>query len=244
MTKKIRLKIDPIECIIGSIGFMENQAVLYFDIGANVGAWALDNITQHNVDKIISVEASPETYPKLLANCGDDRGIIPIQYAVTNHPHETIQFYHAHCDVLSTTNLAAFTNPESRFYQYCPVVPYDVKTITLDAMIQKYGVPDLIKIDVESAEFECLCSLSQPVKLLCFEWAAETKDITFRCLQYLHDVLGYRRFFIQFRDNYIFRPTDTDYVDYETVCDQMSKIERTSLKENDWGMIWTKIEGA
>ena len=175
-----------------------------------------------------------------MANCGQDHGIVPIHYAVTNHPSETIQFYHAHCDVLSTTNLAAFTNPESRFYQYCPVKPYDVPTITLDRMISLYGVPDFIKIDVESAEFECLCSLSQPVELLCFEWAAETKDITHKCLAYLHDVLGYESFSIQFQDNYTYRPNQEDYVDYETIQERVAKLRR-SPEEKDWGMIWTKM---
>ena len=213
------------------------SAKLFFDIGANVGAWALDNLTHHNVDKIISVEASPITYPKLCDNCAGSDSIIPLQYAVTNHSKETIDFYHAYCDVLSTTNLKAFTNPESRFYQYCPVETHQVKTITLDRLIQQYGVPDLIKVDVESAEFECICSLSQPVETLCFEWAAETKDITYNCLVYLHDVLDYRRFCIQFGDAYIYRPIESDYVDYDTIKMQMSKIER-SKTEKDWGMIW------
>lgn len=210
---------------------------LVFDIGANVGAWALDNLTHHNIDKIISVEASPVTYPRLKESCGVFDSIVPLQYAVTNHPDKTIQFYHAYCDVLSTTNLKAFTNPESRFYQYCPVDTYQVNTITLDEMIKTYGVPDLIKIDVESAEFECISSLSIPVKVLCFEWAAETKDITYNCLAYLHDMLGYTRFYIQFGDKYIFRPNSTDYVDYETIKTQVGKIERVK-DEKDWGMIW------
>ena len=113
------------------------------------------------------------------------------------------------------------------------------KTITLDRLIELYGVPDLIKIDVESAEFECISSLSQKVDTLCFEWAAETHDITFKCLHYLNETLGYTQFFIQFQDNYTFRPKVDDYVDFDTILNQLIKIQR-SPNEKDWGMIWCK----
>ena len=50
-------------------------------------------------------------------------------------------------------------------------------TITIDKLIQEYGTPELIKIDVEGGEFECLSSLTQKVNNICFEWASETNDI-------------------------------------------------------------------
>jgi len=215
---------------------VETQSQLFFDIGANVGAWALENINY--CDKIVSVEASPITYNTLKTNC-DSSNIIVLNYAVTNSPEEYITFYHAHCDVLSTTNIRAFTNPESRFYNYCPYQTMQAKTITLDRLIELYGVPDLLKIDVESAEFECISSLSRKIETLCFEWAAETHDITFKCLKYLNETLGYEKFYIQFRDNYTFRPKEDDYVDYHTLLHRLMHIRRAP-NEKDWGMIWCK----
>ena len=44
-----------------------------------------------------------------------------------------------------------------------------VKTTTLDALIAKHGVPDMIKIDVEGHEKNVLNGLSQPVKFISFE---------------------------------------------------------------------------
>ena len=132
--------------------------------------------------------------------------------------------------------LAAFTNPESRFYQYCPYQVIRAKTITLDRLIELYGKPDLIKVDVESAEYECLSSLSQRVDLLCFEWAAETHEITFRCLDYLHIKLGFTKFCVQFQDNYSWRPSPDDYVDLETIMERLITIKKAD--EKNWGMIW------
>jgi FkbM family methyltransferase len=212
---------------------------LAFDIGANIGAWAFENI--YEFDKIISVEASPMTFHKLSVNCGENGQIIPLNYAVTNCPDEYITFYQAHCDVLSTTNVAAFTNPDSRFYNYCPYSEIKAKTITLDRLIELYGKPDLLKIDVESAEFECISSLTQHVDLLCFEWAAETHDITFRCLEYLHDRLGYNRFSVQIGDNYTWRPEEGSYQDLETFMETMVQIKR-GPDGKDWGMIWCRTQ--
>jgi hypothetical protein len=44
-----------------------------------------------------------------------------------------------------------------------------VSTITLDLLIEKYGVPDFIKIDVEGFEEKVLHGLSQRISFLSFE---------------------------------------------------------------------------
>ena len=98
-----------------------------------------------------------------------------------------------------------------------------------------YGVPDLIKIDVEGGELDCIKSLTRKVNTLCFEWASETNDITFNCLDYLHQ-LGYHKYFIQFEDEYTYKPDDSLYYDINTAKDKLS---RTIVKQ-DWGMMWCK----
>ena len=40
--------------------------IMYFDIGSNIGKWALANINQ--CDKIIAIEASPITFNNLVSN--------------------------------------------------------------------------------------------------------------------------------------------------------------------------------
>jgi FkbM family methyltransferase len=204
---------------------------MYFDIGSNIGNWSLSNINQ--CDKIISVEASPLTFEKLVDNCKNDK-IILLNYAVCNNNGNDITFYQAECHVLSTINKDWLINKSSRFYNY----PYKVikcKTITIDKLIEQYGLPDLIKIDVEGGEYECICSLTQKVKLLCFEWVSETNDINLKCIDYLFN-LGYKEYYIQKMDDYLFRPQDNDFYDIYTL---KIKLANTIPKE-DWGMIWSK----
>lgn len=102
-------------------------------------------------------------------------------------------------------------------------------------MIEQYGTPDLIKIDVEGGEYECISSLSQKVDTLCFEWASEVNDITFKCLDHLTS-LGFTKFYIQKGDTYNFRPQDNDFYDVSTTI----QLLRNMIPKEDWGMIWCK----
>jgi FkbM family methyltransferase len=204
---------------------------MFFDIGSNIGNWSLVNI--NNCDKIIAVEASPITFTKLVNNCKHDK-IILLNYAVCNNNGDDITFYQADFHVLSTINKDWLTKETSRFYneRYTEIT---CKTITIDKLIDQYGLPDLIKIDVEGGEYECILSLTQKNKLLCFEWASETNSITFDCIDYLFG-LGYSQFYIQMTDDYLFRPDDNDFYDVSTT----KTILLNTKQKIDWGMIWCK----
>uniref|UniRef100_A0A6C0JGS6 Methyltransferase FkbM domain-containing protein n=1 Tax=viral metagenome TaxID=1070528 RepID=A0A6C0JGS6_9ZZZZ len=204
---------------------------MYFDIGSNIGLWSLENINL--CEKIISIEASPITFNGLLNTCKNDK-IILLNYAVCNNNSNDITFYQADNHVLSTINKDWLTKDTSRFCNH-PYTEITCKTITIDKLIELYGLPELIKIDVEGGEYECITSLTQKVKLLCFEWASEVNDINFKCIDYLLN-LGYTQFYIQYYDCYSFRPKDTDFYDISTI---KTKLLNTIPKE-DWGMIWCK----
>jgi FkbM family methyltransferase len=205
--------------------------MLYFDIGSNVGLWTLANI--NTADRIISVEASASTFTKLEKRCNNSK-ITLLNYAICNNNGEDIVFYHANNDVLSTTNKEWLTNETSRFYN-TPYISIKCKTMTIDTLIEKYGKPDLIKVDVEGGEYECISSLTQKVDILCFEWASEVNDITFKCLDYLLTI-GFTNFFLQFRDDYTFRPEANEYYNIETIKEEL----RSTEPKNHWGMIWCR----
>jgi FkbM family methyltransferase len=204
---------------------------MIFDIGANIGRWAQAN--RNSTDKIISVEASPSTYQQLLQNCGADPKIVCVNYAACDNSGQDITFYHCtSANTISTLNKDWLASPISRFYNE-PYTAITCKTITIDHLIQTYGIPDLIKVDVEGGEYECIKSLTQKVSLLCFEWASETNDVTFKTLDHLLS-LGFTEFHLQYMDNYTFRPTT--YTNCETVREQL----RNTTPKNEWGMVWCR----
>jgi FkbM family methyltransferase len=204
---------------------------MFFDIGANIGKWSLSNVNY--CEKIVAVEASPKTFQKLISTINNNSKINCLNYAVCNSDDEYVTFYDSNADTISTLNKNWLDSETSRFYKYDNYNIINCKTIKLDKLIQIYGLPELIKIDVEGGEFESLSSLTQKVNTICFEWASETNNITFLCLDYL-EKLGYNQFSIQYEDNYTYRPDL--YTNIDTIKENLSK----TTPKKEWGMIWAK----
>ena len=68
-----------------------------------------------------------------------------------------------------------------------------VNTISIDKLINLYGIPELIKIVVKNAEYSVLKSLTIKTPLICFEWAIEIHNDILLCVEYLSN-LGYSEF--------------------------------------------------
>jgi FkbM family methyltransferase len=203
---------------------------MFFDIGANVGEWSKENIKL--ADKIIAVEASPNTFNLLKTNTNNYSNINCLNYAVSSCNNDHIDFYDCTANTISTTNIKWLTDPNSRFYNY-KYNTIKVRTITIDELIKTYGIPDLIKVDVEGGEYDCLKSLTQKIPLLCFEWASEVNNITFKCIDHL-ETIGFKNFYIQETDKYNFRPNKEQYYDSNKCKEELNK----KKQKIDWGMIW------
>jgi FkbM family methyltransferase len=205
--------------------------IMYFDIGANVGKWSIANI--NNCNKIIAIEASPKTFSKLINNVKSYNNVECLNFAVCNSDDKFISFFDSNADTISSLNEQWLNSPSSRFYQYTNYKKIDCETIKLDSLINKYGVPELIKIDVEGGEFEVIKSLTKKANYICFEWASETNDITIDCINHLIN-LGYENFAIQFEDNYLYRPSEY------TTSNSVINILNLTTPKKEWGMIWVK----
>jgi hypothetical protein len=68
-----------------------------------------------------------------------------------------------------------------------------VPVTTLDALVDKYGAPAFIKVDVEGFEEEALQGLAHAVKALSFEFTTIQRDVALACIERCI-TLGYARF--------------------------------------------------
>ncbi len=68
----------------------------------------------------------------------------------------------------------------------------DVEMVTLDALIDRFGLPAFVKIDVEGAEPVVLAGLTRPIPAVSFEYLPGTLDYARMCVHRLQALGSYR----------------------------------------------------
>ncbi len=141
---------------------------LYFDVGANYGNRILP-ISKDGIH-IVAVEPQAECIAYLRLKYGKSITIEPV--GLSEKESEQTMF------ISETNTLSSFsadwideTKKSGRFSQYEWKEERKIKMSTLDRLIEKYGVPRFIKIDVEGFEVEVVSGLSRPVEMISIEYA-------------------------------------------------------------------------
>ncbi|MEH0818651.1 MULTISPECIES: FkbM family methyltransferase [unclassified Micromonospora] len=76
----------------------------------------------------------------------------------------------------------------------------EVPVVTVDALMDRYGVPAFAKIDVEGFEDAVLAGLSRPLPALSFEFTTIARGVAHRCLERL-TALGFDGFDVALGDD-------------------------------------------
>jgi hypothetical protein len=180
--------------------------MLCFDIGANRGDFTVAALAQGY--DVIALEPAPRIFSQLVGNFIYNQRVTPLRYAVSGSDYVTVEFYEAEEDGLSTLNEAWLTD-KTMPYAGKPYRTINATTITLDTLALKYGVPDLIKIDVEGAEWSVFKGLSSKMGTITFEWTWATWAEHLEQLKYL-EIGGYTHVAPQFIEHHCQEP-DTWY---------------------------------
>lgn len=205
---------------------------LVFDIGANIGNTVSEFLLKS--DKVVCFEPNPKL-ASLLRGKFEGTSVIVDERGVSNK--NGIQtFKISNADTISTLSEDWITN--SRFtksYNWNNHV--QIETVTLDSIIEEYGEPDYIKIDVEGHEFEVLTSFTKllPNTLLSFEWAEEQKSKIESTIHYLNK-LGYNMFGYTEFDKILF-DEEIDWKEYKNF-DFIELL--TPERKERWGMVYVK----
>jgi FkbM family methyltransferase len=205
---------------------------LVFDVGSNVGTTV--EFFSQKANKVIGFEPNPRLV-EILREKFNNRNVIIDSRGLSNEIGEK-KFRIANADTISTFSEDWVNN--SRFtggYSWNEGIIVD--TTTLDSVIEQYGTPDYIKIDVEGYEFEVLTSLTKVLEntIISFEWAEEQKNKIEQTIKYLFN-LGYKKFSYTEADKILM---DVE-IDWRTI-DKLNLIENLDDQRKDkWGMIYVK----
>lgn len=218
--------------------------MLLFDIGANRGDAVLAGLGRgYNV---IAIEAAPLIYKELVKNFIYDKFVIPLKFAVSDKDNESVEFYECEEDGLSTLNKKWLTS-DTMPYNGKGYRSIKVNTITIDTLAKIYGNPDLIKIDVEGAEWSVLRGMTKKYGTISFEWTDVTIKEHEKQIKYL-EKLGYKEVGPQFIVNHLEEPTEWFPIKGFKLSDWVSN-NKDKWENGDWkianlrptadvGMVW------
>ncbi len=154
-----------------------------FDVGANYG-----NRTKAFLElkaNVVAVEPQESCYKFLKLMFGKK---IHLVTKGLGSKEETRKFFIADSSTVSTfsEDFIKAVKESNRFGDNDWNKTTEVEMTTLDNLIQKYGVPAFIKIDVEGFENEVLSGLSKKIKALSFEYCVpEQLEQALNCLKKL-----------------------------------------------------------
>lgn len=163
---------------------------LCFDIGANIG-----DRTQMFLDigcRVVAAEPQPQCVAKL-ERLRQPR--LTIEQVAVGAETGTAEMHLAEIDTMSTiaSDWLDRVRESHKYGEMGWPTTIEVNITTLDKLIERHGIPDFCKIDVEGYEPLVFAGLTQPIPALSFEYTPEYADAAIACVQRLHD-LGSRWF--------------------------------------------------
>jgi FkbM family methyltransferase len=157
---------------------------LIIDIGANQGNKTL--IFERLANKVISVDPDKENYRILNSRFGQNKGIKIVNKAVGEKEGEATFFIFGDKDAYNTISEKQ-KEIVSNDRDAKPIGSYKVQITTLQQLVDEFGIPDYVKIDVEGYEKNVIQGLKTNLPFLSVEanLPAFTEE-TIWCIQYLN----------------------------------------------------------
>jgi FkbM family methyltransferase len=164
---------------------------LVFDIGAHAG-----NRTRAFASlkcRVVALEPQPDFIRLLRTVLANASGVEIVAAAVTDH-EGYVSLAVSDRTPTVTTVVESWREVRSREAGFDGVQwnrQIEVKATTLDRLIEQFGVPAFVKIDVEGAEPRVLAGLSRPVPALSFEYLPTALDHVRECFARLSSLGPY-----------------------------------------------------
>lgn len=222
--------------------------MIVFDIGANRGEFT-QAVLDQGASKVVAVEPAPRIFSALARNFFKDPRVIPLRLAVTDKDWVDVTLFECVEDGLSTLDKTWLKGAAAPYGDkaYREVT---VSGTTLDSLIEEYGTPDLIKIDIEGYEYSALKGLTKKVGEVTFEWQITRLEEIDKCLELLSS-LGYTEFAPQYIEHHAVKPEEWFPIDGPITFPEWLTMTKAVWEGGDWkrsglrptadaGMIWVR----
>lgn len=159
---------------------------LYYDVGANLGN-RIEPVLKIGA-KVVAIEPQETCYKFLEKKYGSR---IQLVKKGLGEKEEVKEFFMSGSHTISSfsRNWIESVKKSGRFSQYKWDKKKLIEIITLDGLIEKYGTPKFIKIDVEGYELEVLKGLSKPVNFISFEYTVpEQTSLAISCIEQISKI--------------------------------------------------------
>ena len=161
-----------------------SEGDLCFDVGANVGRRT--SVLLFLKTRVVAVEPQPHCMEILKKKFAQNGNVTLVNTALSDHKGTATMY------VSNTHSLSSLSKEWIRAVQDSgryTSSQWD-KTITvpletLDTLIEKYGRPVFLKIDVEGHERDVIAGLSTPIRNISFEFTPEYLGSTMECVENL-----------------------------------------------------------
>ncbi len=168
-----------------------SQGSLAFDIGSHIGNRI--GVWSRLGAEVVAVEPNPLCIPILRKLHGHRINLHIHAAAVGSAPGKGTLHSDPSHPTLATLSEGWMREVKQtapfRAIEWSQESPTEV--VTLDQLIEKYGVPDFCKIDVEGYEFEVLMGLTTPLPALSVEYLPSAVNLAEHCIRRLSDLGDY-----------------------------------------------------
>lgn len=203
-----------------------NEGDLCFDIGANIGNRT--SVFLKLGATVVAVEPQNICMQKLLKKYGNNDKVFLVHKAlgaregegnlILSNSHTVSSMSKEWIDCVRDSDM--FFTSTSAFQWHKNV---SVPIITLDRLIEKYGSPTVCKIDVEGFEYQVIKGLSQPVKVISFEFTRTPKLINLAVKSIKHlATIGNVQFNYSFGESMVFALPE--WVNDSKICNVLLSI--------------------
>jgi FkbM family methyltransferase len=210
---------------------------LVFDLGAHAG-----NRTRAFAGmgcRIVAVEPQPDFARLLRLIFARSPLVEVIEAAVGSEPGNTPLFISERTPTVTTIaaawHEARAREPDFSFVRWDRRI--DVETTTLDLLIDRFGMPAFVKIDVEGSEPAVLAGLTRPVRSLSFEYLPRALDYARLCAARL-SALGPYRFNWSIGESY--RLAADEWMTEAELCAAL----RTAAAQRRPGDVYARLDAA